>query len=446
MAELILNLFSVTITTLNLGVAINLSFTPKIKKWVSVLLFMVPSVLLNYVFSYSAMVYEQLTRYAFFSAIKALSLTVFFLIYFLLGFKEKVGHKVIGFLVFQVLVAVSEFCYAFLVTLFYDVSAVEHRLVQFPELIYLVIAQVVMYFLLAVLFYFLMKKMVFKLPAKILAFFFVIVILNCMIILGINVVTTDSKDTLTRVVLFCAPVLLTIMCIVLYKMMVKFSETEVMKEKLYWVENIKGMELDYYNKLQEKTNEVRKIRHDFKDNLETAKLLIKENSEESIEKASEIISAMEKSINATKLPVYTENVIVNAIVGAKSEEASKKGITLEVQIDVPKELSIESIDLNCVFLNLLNNAIEATEKLEKEEKHISLKAGIKAGYLFVKVENEFNELETNSSGELLTTKEDKENHGIGTSLLSEIAKKYDGEFQTEQKENKFIAVVSMKNQ
>ena len=43
-------------------------------------------------------------------------------------------------------------------------------------------------------------------------------------------------------------------------------------------------------------------------------------------------------------------------------------------------------------------------------------------------------------------KEDKENHGIGTSLLSEIAKKYDGEFHTEQKENKFIAVVSMKNQ
>ncbi len=444
MAELILNLFSVTITTLNLGVAINLSFTPKIKKWVSVLVFMLPGILLNYVFSYSALVYEQLSQYAFFSAIKALSLTVFFLLYFLLVFKEKTSHKIIGFLIFQVMVAVSEFCYAFLVTLFYDVSAVEHRLIQFPEIIYLIIGQIGMYIILAVTFYFLMKKMVFKLPVKILVFFFVIVILNCMIILGINVVTTDSKDTLTRVVLFCAPVLLTIMCIVLYKMMVKFSETEVMKEKLYWVENVKGMELEYYKKLQEKTNEVRKIRHDFKDNLETAKLLIKENSEESIEKASEIISAMEKSINATKLPVYTENVVVNAIVGAKAEEASKKGITLETQIDVPKELSIESIDLNCVFLNLLNNAIEASEKLEKTEKTISLRAGIKAGYLFVKVENEFNELETNSLGELITTKEDKENHGIGTSLLSEIAKKYDGEFQTEQKAHNFSAVVSLK--
>ena len=445
MSTLIMNLISVTITTLNLGVAINLSYTPKLKKWVSVIVFMLPGILLNFIFSYSSYVYEHLSQYAFFSVIKALSLTVFFLLYFLLAFKEKVSHKVIGFLVFQVLVAVSEFGYAFIVTLFYDVSAVEHRLMQFPEIIYLIIAQIVMYFLLAVVFYFLMKKMVFKLPGKILALFFVIILLNCMIILGINIVTTDTKDLLTRIVLFTAPVLLSVMCVALYKMMVKFSETEVMKEKLYWVENIKGMELEYYNKLQEKTNEVRKIRHDFKDNLETAKLLMKENSDESIEKATEIIDAMEKSINATKLPVYTENVVINAIVGAKSEEASKKGITLETQIDVPKELSVESIDLNCVFLNLLNNAIEATEKLEKEEKYISLKAGIKAGYLLVKIENEFKELETNQSGELLTTKKDKENHGIGTSLLSEIARKYDGQFQTEQKENKFIAVVSMKN-
>jgi len=118
MAELILNLFSVTITTLNLGVAINLSFTPKIKKWVSVLVFMLPGILLNYVFSYSALVYEQLSKYAFFSAIKALSLTVFFLLYFLLVFKEKTSHKIIGFLIFQVMVAVSEFCYAFLINLF----------------------------------------------------------------------------------------------------------------------------------------------------------------------------------------------------------------------------------------------------------------------------------------------------------------------------------------
>ena len=444
MATLMMNLISVTLTTFHLGIAINLSFTLKFKKWVSVVLFMLPGILLNFVFSYSAYVYEHLSQYAFFSAVKALSLTTFFLIYFLKMFKEKTSHKIIGFLVFQVLVAASEFVYAFFVTLLFDVSAIEHRLMQFPELLYLILLQIAMYLILAIIFYFVMKKMVFKLPAKILAFFFVIVLLNCLIILGINIVTTASKDLLTRVVLFSAPVLLSVMCVVLYKMMTKFSETEVMKEKLYWVENVKGMELDYYNKLQEKTNEVRKIRHDFKDNLETVKLLIKENSTESIKKASEIIASLESGISATKLPVYTENIVVNAIVGAKVEEAAQKGITLETQVDIPKELSIESIDLNCVFLNLLNNAIEATEKLENAEKIISLRAGIKAGYLIVKTENEFRSVETNESGEIVTTKEDKENHGFGTSLISEIAKKYDGEFVTEINKKIFVATINLK--
>jgi len=108
---------------------------------------------------------------------------------------------------------------------------------------------------------------------------------------------------------------------------------------------------------------------------------------------------------------------------------------------LPRQLFV---DLNCVFLNLLNNAIEATEKLEKTEKTISLRSEIKAGYLFVKVENEFKTLETNQGGKLVTTKEDKENHGIGTSLLLEIARKYDGQFETEIRESFFNAVVSLK--
>ncbi len=427
-----------------LSFSINKTLTPKYNKYISHLFYTVVAGILYYIVNYAYWFAELVNDFSVRQNMKTIGLIVLDFLFPVLFFKDSFRKKI---LVFVTMIATTTGYEALLTVLFiqiFDKPIILENELSLSERIIVDLFVVIVQLLSALTIYFICRKRNLKINKKVLFNLTAIIIVNCIMVAFIFTSNAYNKDVFTKIVLLVAPLMLMFLCFTMYKLMKRLNETEVMKEKLYWVENIKGMELDYYNKLQEKTNEVRKIRHDFKDNLETAMLLIKENSEESIEKASEIISAMEKSINATKLPVYTENVVVNAIVGAKAEEASKKGITLETQIDVPKELSIESIDLNCVFLNLLNNAIEASEKLQKEEKHISLKSGIKAGYLFVKVENEFNEVETNSAGELITTKEDKENHGIGTSLLSEIAKKYDGEFETNQEENKFIAVVSMK--
>jgi len=438
-------LVSMFFSAVVIGCVYNNLLTPKLNRAFSVLIFAVLFLAIFTVANYSEIYKTLIPDFQEQQAIKSIAMLVLCLVYPLVLFKDSIKNRVKLFIVLILCVYTVEALFSALLSITLDFDAVEFNTSESLEIRLIAsITSLVIYSIASVLTYFIYKRNKIKLSKPMLISIVSIILINCVMLSFIFSVTVDSKDMLTKIILLVSPLLLILLSAIMYKMMLKLNETEVMKEKLYWVENVKGMELEYYNKLQEKTNEVRKIRHDFKDNLETAKLLIKENSEESIEKASEIISAMEKSINATKLPVYTENVVVNAIVGAKAEEASKKGITLETQIDVPKELSIESIDLNCVFLNLLNNAIEATEKLEKTEKTISLRSEIKAGYLFVKVENEFNELETNSAGELITTKEDKENHGIGTSLLSEIAKKYDGQFETEQKENKFIAVVSMK--
>ena len=211
------------------------------------------------------------------------------------------------------------------------------------------------------------------------------------------------------------------------------------------MENVKSLELEYYNNLQQKTNEVRKIRHDFKDNIDTVKLLVDENTEESIRLAKEILSSLDNSIKAAKIPVYTDNLVVNTVVGAKADEANKAGITFNGAIDIPHELSFESIDLNCVFLNLLNNAIESCKKLpDGENKEITLKAAVKAGYLIIKTENPYISLDTDKSGKIKTSKTDKENHGFGMTLINDIAQKYDGTFETKTENGIFTAVLSLK--
>ena len=297
---------------------------------------------------------------------------------------------------------------------------------------------------LTILFFF-RKKDIKRAPNSVLLNFSAIILINCIMIAFIFTSNAYNKDVFTKIVLFLSPLLLMALSFSLYRLLSKISDREVLKEKLYWVENVKALELDYYNNLQQKSDEVRKFRHDFKDTLETLKLLVNENTPESINKAQDILKSLNQNISNTKLPVYTSNVVINSVVGAKVDEAEKNNITVHTSLDLPKDLPFENIDLNCVFLNLLNNAIEACEKSHDiSNKEITLKAAIKAGYLIIKTENPFVDIEEDEKGCLKTTKEDEENHGIGLSLISSIAEKYDGSFETKTENNIFTAIVNLK--
>ena len=64
--------------------------------------------------------------------------------------------------------------------------------------------------------------------------------------------------------------------------------------------------------------------------------------------------------------------------------------------------------------------------------------------MIIKTENLFIEIEKDEKGCLKTTKEDEENHGIGLSLISSIAEKYDGSFEIKTENNTFTAIVNLK--
>ena len=273
--------------------------------------------------------------------------------------------------------------------------------------------------------------------------FVAIMFVNMFLFLTIINNQSYSHDFITQAMLFLAPLMMLMLCGVSFILMRKLKDREVLKEKLYWLESVKGIELDYYNKLQDKTNDMRRIRHDFKGVLESINLLINENTPESLAKAKELLTSLNNSLNLTRIPVYSRNLVANAVIAAKDEEAKNEQIEMNIAVDIPEEISVEAIDLNCVFLNMLNNAIESCKKLPVEQRKIILKATVQAGYLMIKTENPYLSVETDKQGKIKTSKKDTENHGFGLSLIKDISKKYDGHFQVDTTDGKFITTVSL---
>lgn len=106
----------------------------------------------------------------------------------------------------------------------------------------------------------------------------------------------------------------------------------------------------------------RKMTHEFRGYLFTlSDLLAKGNTAAAQSYLDELKVRQTERI----LLVNTHNPIIDAIFNQKGYAAKEQDIDLHFEINDLSEMSIPSVDLTVVMSNLLDNAIEACEKLEK---------------------------------------------------------------------------------
>ena len=148
------------------------------------------------------------------------------------------------------------------------------------------------------------------------------------------------------------------------------------------------------------------------------------------QEARDMISSVSRTIDETRENVYCDIPVVNAVLSEKDRLCHEKGITLTVDLALPAGLTVESIHLCSIFGNLLDNAIRGAEAAGAERPAVSLRSLREGDYLFLKV--------TNPSP---PPQPPREGRGLGTQILTELAQRYGGDYQTEYKDGVFSAVV-----
>lgn len=165
----------------------------------------------------------------------------------------------------------------------------------------------------------------------------------------------------------------------------------------------------FYQHMQNKIEAVKKYRHDLANHIQTLEILLDSNSN--------------TSDGITKSDDFCHSLI-NCILLIKKQLCEQKGIFLSIQTNNPSSCDIEEIDLACLLYNLLDNAIEAQERIkENEEKGIWFKMEQTDGSLSIYIKNRIRKGENLS---FQTQKSNPEEHGIGTTIIKEIIEKYAG--------------------
>lgn len=123
--------------------------------------------------------------------------------------------------------------------------------------------------------------------------------------------------------------------------------------------------------------------------------------------------------------VYCENPAVNAAVCHYAALAEQAGISTEIELDIPRELTVDSLEFSMVVSNLLENAIQAHGRITDDTKLYLRFVCKSVGRLLLEMENPCgSDTALDENGYPFANQKD---HGIGSKSVIAFAKKYDGE-------------------
>lgn len=225
-------------------------------------------------------------------------------------------------------------------------------------------------------------------------------------------------------------------CIVLADLYLLYF-VKMADEKNYYENQVKALEqqaniqYEYYLAQTRKYEKTVQILHDVKKHIKAIGDLYTADQENIAGEYANEIGEMLKPL----IPVqYTSNPILNILLTDKEAFMKEKGISLEIKIDNVSLDFIKPIDVTTIFGNLLDNAIEASERAGGE-KYIYVKIGSYHQMIVVKVENNCDAVTWRNG--LPISKKGK-NRGIGLLNVQNSIEKYDGNLKLKQEKSKFI--------
>jgi len=204
------------------------------------------------------------------------------------------------------------------------------------------------------------------------------------------------------------------------------QQKRIIKEKellqCRYILNIQKEQIAESNKYYEN---ICSIKHDIHDHLKTMELLAAKSRDE---ECAEYLKRIKESYNQINMRSDTGNPYIDAIFTQMNIRAKSKGIRLMISCEGQLEKLKDSLSVSAVLNNALNNAIEACERLdENKDKTIDVKLVCRRDIILV-VKNSCGNVMI-KDGQILTSKGDKDNHGLGLKNIESAVKALGGIMQ-----------------
>jgi hypothetical protein len=199
-----------------------------------------------------------------------------------------------------------------------------------------------------------------------------------------------------------------------------FFDTYAKQLKLALMEKQLKSEQENYSLIETKYLEIRQLKHDMRNQIEIANELIKNNE---MTGALTHLTKLSDELSNVSGICYTGIPAIDSIINIKWQEAVSKNINYMSKVTVLEKFETDLLDLCRILSNALDNAVEACDKFEGEEKFIYIIFHAADRKLHISVMNSANKVDVN---DLRTTKLSGGPHGIGIGSIRNSAERLGG--------------------
>ncbi len=232
---------------------------------------------------------------------------------------------------------------------------------------------------------------------------------------------------------------LLVLLLILYAMFYFTATSLNKKSQLQQVNQFLSMQQARYDSLRASIAEARDARHDMRHHLNALQSLAAQNQWESLKK---YLSDVRESIPSAGLELC-DNPAVDSVASHYSLLCRKQGIPFSFELDLPRELPVPEIDLCLVLSNLLENALEASQRTDPARRQIKARAYRPSGHMILlTVENAFDGEIKEKDGVFQSSKRIGE--GIGIHSVRRIADKNGGYSRFSYERGVFCANVMLR--
>ena len=168
--------------------------------------------------------------------------------------------------------------------------------------------------------------------------------------------------------------------------------------------------------------------------------------------ARDLLAQATQSLSPRKAHLC-DNSAVDALLASKASQCAELEVPFATNVVVPAQTSIPDSELCAVFSNLIDNAMNASKELAKEqacadknvqEPFIEVDAMVAAGYLSVRVRNACLEHRSRPRHAHKQPRGINDMHGWGKSIVAIIARRHDGSFTCVAENGVYLARVTLK--
>lgn len=236
-------------------------------------------------------------------------------------------------------------------------------------------------------------------------------------------------------VCICIVALLIALDVIAFNFMKKINQknTEETENKLLKLSL--EQQSDMLDKIKLQYENLSEMRHDYVHELAYIQGVLNEKDYDKLD------SYLKEKLSSEKLKgynyIFTSNKIIDSVINYKFSVAESRGISVVCTLTADISEQYEH-DVSIILANLLDNAIEASEKLSNEKPEIILNISEISGYYSIIVKNRISSSVIADNQKLSTTKADTHNHGYGLKSVKMLAEFHNGMVDIYEKDGFFI--------